>query len=53
MMKKTTIATLVAASFILGGCTGQAPTTSTPSAVEAVAAKAELGTFGVELSARN
>lgn len=55
MMKKTTIATLVAASFILGGCTGQAPTTSTstPAAVEAVAAKAELGTFGVELSARN
>jgi putative endopeptidase len=53
MMKKTTIATLVAASFILGGCTGQAPTTNTPAAIEAVAAKAELGSFGVELSARN
>ncbi len=53
MMKKTTIATLVAASFILGGCTGQAPTTSVPTAVEAVAAKAELGSFGVDLSARN
>jgi putative endopeptidase len=53
MMKKTTIATLVAASFILGGCTGQAPTTTTSTVVEAVAAKAELGSFGVELSARN
>ncbi|MEN8769773.1 MAG: M13 family metallopeptidase [Glaciecola sp.] len=52
-MKKTTIATLVAASFILGGCTGQAPTTTTSTVVEAVAAKAELGSFGVELSARN
>ena len=55
MMKRTTIATLVAASFILGGCTGNTPTTDTTASVEAKTsvAKAELGTFGVDLSARD
>jgi predicted metalloendopeptidase len=55
MMKRTTIATLVAASFILGGCTGNTPTTDTTASVEATStvAKAELGTFGVDLSARD
>ena len=54
-MKRTTIATLVAASFILGGCTGNTPTTDTTASVEATStvAKAELGTFGVDLSARD
>ena len=55
MMKRTTIATLVAASFMLGGCIGNAPTTDSAAsvAVSAPTGKAELGSFGVDLSARD
>jgi predicted metalloendopeptidase len=55
MIKKTTIATIVAATFMLGGCTGNTPTQETTASVDVVtpAGKAELGSFGVDLSARD
>lgn len=55
MIKKTTIATIVAATFMLGGCTGNTPTQETTASVDVdtPAGKAELGSFGVDLSARD
>ena len=53
-MKKTLIASLVASTFLLGACSQQAPTESTTETViTETAAQAELGSFGVELDARD
>ena len=53
-MKKTLIASLVASTFLLGACSQQAPTESTTAAVIAeMTAQAELGSFGIELDARD
>jgi predicted metalloendopeptidase len=53
-MKKTLIASLVASTFLLGACSQQAPTESTTAAVIAeTTAQAELGSFGIELDARD
>jgi predicted metalloendopeptidase len=55
-MRKTAMATLITAAFVIGGCqpnTQLPPATESDSQTQAPAAQAELGTFGVDLTARD
>lgn len=53
-MNKTLIASLVASTFLLGACSQQAPTEATTAVTTTeIAPAAELGSFGIELDARD
>ena len=52
-MKKTLLTASIAAVFIISACSKPAETTQTNPTTVSQSAKAELGSFGVELDARD